>query len=372
MARKKRQPLTADIVKAQQDRTFLEAMATDTGGDEKTRARAKLILAMIGGADLETAARQAGISIQTAKEKVRQFNAGGWKSLLTVMAPRGGDFLARYDQGFWAERLTRVYLDRNELFRAIPYGTSRSEPFTDMQSFRQYMETEFLLQAWSAGGRWKRPDLLVIPRDFLRQEKGNDAWTPDLQHLDNDHCRPYVQKTQAAIEVETSLWQVNRATVQLSFTVKTEDLEALRNWVSANKAPLFIVQVFYDCAYALPFTTLEEVIRLPDTNPRHVAAKLDRITKKETYRIALSEGILLGNIPEPEVEGKVFKAPNGKVTVYGRLTGSAIEPTDITVLERLAKGTLSTGRDEAAAAAEPPLSEPDDPEGTEPQSGESE
>src|SRR5581483_5368159 len=181
MARKKTQPPTVDAVKAQQDRAFLEAMATDLGSDNKTRARAKLVLAMIGGADLEAAASQAGISIQTAKEKVRQFNAGGWKSLLTIMAPRGGDFLARYDQGFWAERLTRVYIDRSELFRAIPYGTSRSEPFTDMQSFRQYMETEFLLQAWSAAGRWKRPDLLVIPREVLRQEKGNDAWTPDLQ-----------------------------------------------------------------------------------------------------------------------------------------------------------------------------------------------
>ena len=288
------------------------------------------------------------------------------------MAPRGGDFLARYDQGFWAERLTRVYLDRSKLFRAIPYGTSRSEPFTDMQTFRQYMETEFLLQAWSAGRRWKRPDLLVIPREVLREEKGNDAWTPDLQHFDNDHCRPYVERVKAAIEVETSLWQVKRATVRLSFTVKKEDLEALRNWASANRVPLFIVQVFYDCAYALPFTTLEEVIQLPVTNPRYVAAKPDRITKKETYKVPLAEGMLMGTIPEPDVQGKVFKAPNGKVTVYGRLTGLAIEPADITVLERLAEGTLSTGRDEATAAAEPPLPEPDEDEGVESQSAEDE
>jgi hypothetical protein len=366
MARKKAQPLTVDAVKAQQDREFLEAMATDLGGDDKTRGRAKLILAMLAGADLESAAAQAGISLNTAKEKIRLFNAGGWKALLTVMAPRGGDFLARYDQGYWAERLARLYLDQSKVYRAIPYGTSRSEPFTDMQSFRQYMETEFLLQAWSAGGRWKRPDLLMIPREVLRAEKGNDAWTPDLQHFDNDHCRSYVEKAKAAIEVETSLWQVNRATVRLSFTVKKEDLEALRNWVSANRVPLFILQVFYDCAYVLPFATLEQVIGLPATNPRHVAAKPDRITKKETYKIPLSEGMLLGNIAEPDVEGKVFKAPNGKVTVYGRLTGSAIEPADADVLERLAEGTVSTGRDEAVAAAEPSLPEPDDEEGGEP------
>jgi hypothetical protein len=353
--------LTVDVVKAQQDREFLEAMTTDFGGDEKTQARAKLILAMSGGADLATAVAQAGISVATARKKVEQFNAGSWKSLLTIMAPRGGDFLARYDLGFWAERLTRIYLDRSVEYRAIPYGTSRSEPFTDMQSFRQHMEMEFLLQAWSIGGRWKRPDLLMIPREYLREEKGNDTWTPDLKHFDNDHCLPYVQGAKAAIEVETSLWQVKLATIRLSFTVKHEDLESLRNWVAANNVPLFIVQVFYDCAYVLPFATLEEVIGLPAAHPRHVAPKEDRTTKKVTYMIPLAEGALLGDIAEPDVEGKIFKAPNGKVTVYGRLTGSAIEAGDANVLERVADGTLSTGQDEAVAApAETPADEPDE------------
>jgi hypothetical protein len=360
MARAQPNRLTLNAVKAQQDREFVEAMATDVGGDEKSRARAKVILAMLNGADMKTAARSAGVSLDTAKKKVRQFNEGGWKALLTVTAPRGGDFLARYDQGFWAERLTRAYLDRSTRYRAIPYGTSRNEPFTDMQSFRQHMETEFLLQAWSAGGRWKRPDLLLIPRETLREEKGNDAWTPDLQHLDNEHCRLYVQEAKAAIEVETSLWQVKRATVRLSFTVKQEDLEALRNWVTANKIPLFIVQVFFDCAYVLAFSTLEELIRLPATNPRHVASKPDRITKKDTYKVPLAEGVLLGDIPEPDVEGKVFKAPNGKVTVYGRLTGSAIQLAELTVLEQLTDGTLVTGQDDTAAAAGSNLPEVDE------------
>ncbi|MDQ3802240.1 MAG: AccI family restriction endonuclease [Acidobacteriota bacterium] len=338
--------MTLDAAKAAEDREFLEAMATDLGVDDNTRSRASLILRMSGGEDLKTAAERVGISVGTARDKVKQFNSGGWKSLLTVMAPRGGDFLARYDQGYWAERLVRNYLDQSMTHRAVPYGTSRSEPFTDMHSFRQYIEAEFQLQAWSAGGRWKRPDLLMIPREVLREEKGNDTWTPDLKHLDNEHCSRYVEKADAAIEVETSLWQVKKATVRLSYTVKVEDLEALRNWVRANKKPLFIVQVFYDCAYALPFATLEEVISLSPTDPRHVSAKIDNVTKKETYKIPLNEGILLGSIAEPDVEGKVFKAPNGKVTVYGRLTGSAIEVSSRDALERLAKGILSGGRGE--------------------------
>jgi hypothetical protein len=42
------------------------------------------------------------------------------------------------------------------------------------------------------------------------------------------------------------------------------------------------------------------------------------------------------------------------------------------VLERLAEGTLSTGRDEATATAEPPLPESDEEEGVESQSAEDE
>lgn len=368
MARRQFAAIALDIARAQQDQEFLRAMAADLGGDDRTRTRAKLILAMIEGNDLPTAARAAGVSLATAREKIEQFNVGGWQALLTVMAPRGGDFLARYDQGYWAERLAVGYLDRSRNCRAIPYGTSRSEPFHDMQTFRKYVENEFLLQSWSRDGRWKRPDLLMVPRDVLRADKGNDAWTPDLQHLDNDRCRPFVEQAKAAIEVEMSLWQVKRTTVPLSFTVKKEDLESLRNWVRSNKnVPLFVLQVFYDSAYALPFRTLEEVIASPTTSPRHVPAMTDRFTKKETYKVPLSEGVLLGEIPEPDVEGKVFKAPNGKVTVYGRLTGSNIGASDSNILERLSTGTLTAGRDEATAAAAPvaEVAKDDDDETTE-------
>jgi hypothetical protein len=133
---------------------------------------------------------------------------------------------------------------------------------------------------------------------------------------------------------------------RLSFTVKEEDLEALRNWVQGNEVPLFIVQVFYDQAYALPFEVLEYVISPAAKKGRRVVGKKDPTTKKVTYMVPLTEGVLLGTIAEPDVEGKVFKAPNGKVTVYGRLGGSEIAEADRTVLERLAAGTLegSLGR----------------------------
>lgn len=319
---------------------ILRTMAADPGTDQRTQRRARAIVSLLDHGDLNTAVEACGLSAPTVRKVVARFNEQGWQSLINVAAPRGGDFLARYDQGFWAERLVRALLDSSVCCRAIPYGTSRSEPFTDLKTFQDYAVNEAVLQAWSAGQRWKRPDLLVIPRTLLQQEGGTDTWTPDLLHWNNERCQEYVSGSTAAIEVETSLWQVKVATVRLSFTVKEEDLGPLRNWVAANRARLYIVQVFYDQAYALAFDKLEFVIN-PNTSPhRRVIAEPDRFTGKLTYNVPLKEGVLLGDIPEPDVEGRIFKASNGRVTVYGRLTNSHIEAVDRQIVESLASGDL--------------------------------
>jgi hypothetical protein len=122
--------------------------------------------------------------------------------------------------------------------------------------------------------------------------------------------------------------------------VKEEDRAPLQKWVAANGVPLFIVQVFYDQAYALPFKVFEYLISPVAPQERRVEAVQDRFTKKFTYSVPLREGRLLGDIPEPDVEGRVFKAPNGRVTVYGRLVGSHIETADPAALEELAGGRL--------------------------------
>ena len=87
--------------------------------------------------------------------------------------------------------------------------------------------------------------------------------------------------------------------------------------------------------YAKLNSKLEQLIR-----SGRVEAIPDRFTGKPTYNTPLAEGFLLGNIPEPEVERRIFKAPNGRVTVYGRLTGSHIEPASMELLEAVARGQL--------------------------------
>lgn len=322
------------------ERRLLQVMAKDIAVDERTRKKARALLAFLETGDLAETAKRSGLGAGTISKTIRLFNERGWQSLLTVKFPRGGDFLSRYDQGYWAERMARAYLDNSRDYRAIPYGTSRSEPFTDLNTFREYIVSEFLLQSWSAGGKWKRPDLLLVPRLLLQEEGGTDAWTPDLRHWDNERCARFVAQASAAVEVETSLWQVNLSTIPLSFTVKEEDLESLRNWAKENRVPLYILQVFYDEAHVLPFSVLEFLIGPSAPLNRKVKAKTDRITGKSIYMIPLTEGIKIGNIPEPGVEGRVFKAPNGRVTVYGRLIGSYIESLDQNTLDLLAGGKL--------------------------------
>ena len=93
-------------------------------------------------------------------------------------------------------------------------------------------------------------------------------------------------------------------------------------------------------AYVLPFDTLEAMIRLPADDPRHVAPKKDRFTKKDTYKVPLTEGVLIGKIREPEVEGRIFTADNGKVTIYGRLKETTIDAVSPAIVAAIAAGTL--------------------------------
>src|SRR5262249_49584672 len=145
-----------------EEKELVRAIAQDDGVDDRTRRRAQAVITFLDTASFKQAAATSHFSLQTARKIVATFQEKGWQSLISIPVPRGGDFLARYDQGFWAERLAQVFFDRSSNSRAIQYGTSRSEPFTDLDTFRKYAVNEALLQAWSSGVRWKRPDLLVI------------------------------------------------------------------------------------------------------------------------------------------------------------------------------------------------------------------
>src|SRR6266436_4135728 len=107
-----------------EERELVRTMATDAATDDRTRSRAQAVAKFLDTGSLAEASTVSGISASTVRKIIQNYNAGGWQTLLVVPFPRGGDFLARYDQGFWAERLVRAVLDRSTTCRAIPYGTS--------------------------------------------------------------------------------------------------------------------------------------------------------------------------------------------------------------------------------------------------------
>src|SRR5688572_13516396 len=110
-----------------EEEEILETMAADGGADVKTQKRALAVLTFIRSNDLNAAAKASALSRPTVKKILLKFEEQNWQGLLSVLSPRGGDFLARYDQGFWAERIVRGYLEGSVTQRPIPYGTSRSE-----------------------------------------------------------------------------------------------------------------------------------------------------------------------------------------------------------------------------------------------------
>lgn len=341
----RRPPLTITRSDLDAQQQPLRVKVDDSALDDKTKKRANLILGMLGGVSFKDAAEAAELKPTTGRRWVNEFNERGWEALVSIGVSRGGDFLSRYHQGYWAEQVARSCLERAAATQPVPYGTSHSEPFTDAASFRAYRLADIRLQGWSEEwGRWKRPDLLMIPRAFLDRLGGGGDIVPDLQRMGNRECDEYVSKAKAAIEVETSLWHVGRALsakVGLSFPVKEEDLAALQAWVSGNHVPLFIVQVFWDCVYALPFQKLEDLIALPTSDARRITPSKDRKTKKSTYKVPLAEGARLCDLTPPTVSGGLFEVTNGGLSVYGQLQGSEISDPQDPTIKRLGAGKLT-------------------------------
>lgn len=235
-------------------------------------------------------------------------------------APRGGDFLISWSRGAWAEEKVRDAINATAVLLAAPYGESRGDP----------MNYEQMKEFWAAyqdrqGAFGKRPDLLVFKTDNLTEDEV--ALLPQLIDLDDVVVRSVVTKAVAAIEVETSVWRVHKYQAatgkELSFTVKHEDLEPLNTWLAEHKTPLYVVQVFHDSAWMVPFETILALIA-----DGSVKAQKPYRTGKDTYSVPLSHGMEMGPLAEPTVEGKLLEEDNGRVTPYIDYKGGGLTLAD--------------------------------------------
>ena len=71
-----------------EEKEFLEAMTKDMAGDEHSRRRAAVVLSLLAGKKLHSAAEQAGVGIGTARKILSQYNKVGWTGLLYSAAQR--------------------------------------------------------------------------------------------------------------------------------------------------------------------------------------------------------------------------------------------------------------------------------------------
>lgn len=235
-------------------------------------------------------------------------------------APRGGDFLISWSRGAWAEEKVCDAINATGFLRATPYGESRGDPMTYDQ----------MKEFWAAyqdrqGTYGKRPDLLVFSADSLTDDEV--ASLPELIDMDDAAAGPVVSKAVAAIEVETSVWRVYKYQAatgkELSFTVKDEDLEPLNTWIAAHKTALYVAQVFHDSAWIVPFETI--LARIADGS---VKAQKPYRTGKDTYSVPLSQGMEMGSLQEPTVEGKLLEEDSGRVTPYIDYKGGGLTLSD--------------------------------------------
>ena len=71
---------------------------------------------------------------------------------------RGSDFLMRWNQGVWSERIVIEAINDTQEFYAIPYGPSSIAPDNDVRAYKLYFER--LEQAGLS--QLKRPDILIF------------------------------------------------------------------------------------------------------------------------------------------------------------------------------------------------------------------
>jgi len=240
--------------------------------------------------------------------------------------PRGFDFLARWSQGAWAESKVIETVNASSDLLAVHYGPSRGDPvsYNEFSAWKKFFE-EYRLKLEARG---KRPDILVFQKDLLQATREDLKLIDQLPDLDEQDSAKFVRLSSAALEVETSLWKARKALQfgkELSFTLKEEDMDRLNQWQEAHHKPLFIVQMFYDSAYIIPYSRVKQLI----SEGLVKKAEKDRKTGKVTYNVPLSMGLEFALLVEaPLVEPRVLENEKGLVMAYVVFNGGRFELTE--------------------------------------------
>lgn len=263
---------------------------------------------------------------------------------------RDSDFAMRFEQGRWSEDRLIQAINSTADLRAIPYGRSQIGP-DDRDSIKEYWRNYCAAESYG-----KRPDLLVL-------HKADYNWA--LEQLGDDptvasevRCAPVVAKALCGIEAENSLWIAKRmkdfdTTIPLrnanpiapNIWVKEQDLPGLKVWMHHYRKPVVVVQVFFDCAYAVELNavieSVERLVSVDEVTRKALSKKIGVFVRVQKYPDSRggsstktvfvthhSVAVRFGDLSsEPTATARVIFEPNGRIMPYVAFSGGTLRVT---------------------------------------------
>ena len=267
---------------------------------------------------------------------------------------RGLDFLMRWMQGRWSEERIINAINDTEEYRAVPYGISRVYIGDSKETIKEYWEKYSKIEKYG-----KRPDIVVFKKTVYEEIKDQLSEDPTL--MSEDEWCPLIKRSLCAIEAENSLWRASKMPdkdlklplprksniIAPNIWVKEEDVERLLSWQRIYRKPIYVVQVFYDLAFAARLTTILEKVRkikeqeeksrtsemkklgLIISTQKYVDSRSGVAQSKEVYRLHPAAAILFGYlVEEPRLEPKVLETKTGKMLPYVHFSGGTLKLSD--------------------------------------------
>ena len=270
---------------------------------------------------------------------------------------RGSDFLMRWNQGAWTERIVIEAVNAMSEFYAIPYGPSSVAPDDDIQAHERYFER--LEQAGLS--QLKRPDILIfrksdIPEvDRAVKNIGGELDLPFHSETEPD-MQALLSKSILAVECENSLWVARQMrnygealrpmrrlggklglpknAILPTVILKEEDRERLFAWQNGTGIDIHIWHVFFDLAFGLSLDRADSLISegLIEPTRQTFQAPGGATSSKDIYKFYYHYAYPLGDIvQEPNLIADSVTDRNGHILPFVKFEGGRLRITSETL-----------------------------------------
>lgn len=276
---------------------------------------------------------------------------------------RGSDFLMRWLQGSWTEKVLIQAVNNSAEYFAIPYGPSGTAPDNSIRETELYMER---LEA--AGlGKLKRPDLLIFRQSDMQSVEVIIEKLGGLKELpftdeSNVTMLELLAKAFLAVECENSLWLAKKMpnynhpltpqkrldgklglkknAVTPTVIVKEQDRKPLLDWQNQHNIPIHIWHAFFDIGFGISLEQVEKLINDGFIEPttQTFQALGGATTKKTIYKIYYHYAYYLAEVvQEPKLLADHIVDKNGHILPFVRFNGGQMKltPDAIATLQKL-------------------------------------